>query len=427
MATFVERQDSKATPRTLQEFVEACMPAAVGQANARGGESRQKYGFLALCAEVVQLDFMLRILVDARPINPGLTGIGRYAQNLLLSLDLLDRVEVTALVGPEGAEMMAGLRRVGLLVVEHAGDEWTQVKLPALLEELNAEVLHSPLFVLPSRTSCPAVITIHDVIPRARPDLTSRDFLTFFEAHVPQAIRVSSRVVTVSNFSAHDFSEHFPEAREKLRVIPEPVSPMFRRDSPARVADVQRTYSLRPGYVLFLGTLDRRKGLESLLDAWALVKNKCSGAPDLVVAGGAGGAELDLKAAIQGRGLGRTVVTLGRVVDRDLAALYSGASVFVFPSEYEGFGLPVLEAMACGLPVVTTRTSSIPEVAGDAALLVGVNAPEELSHALIHMLSSHSVRQDHARRGYKRAAQFSVASQAGKLDKLYAELSGERR
>ena len=370
----------------------------------------------------------LRVVVDARPVNPGLTGIGRYAMGLLHSLDLVGgHVEVSAVIGPEGAEMMSGLQRVGLIVAERAGEEWTHRDLPDLLRRMKAHVLHSPLFVLPRAPGCACVTTIHDVIPRARPDLSSREFNAFFEAHAPRAARESARVVTPSEFSARDIERHLPEAAGRTVVILEPVGEQFRRPEPERMTRVLRGLGLDAGYVLFVGSLDRRKGMVTLLDAWSILVREGRDVPPLVLAGGFGGAALDVESEIRRRGIVEKVKLLGRVEDRVLPALYAGASLFVFPTYYEGFGLPVPEAMACGTPVVSSRTTSIPEVAGDAAILTTPGEPLELSRAISLILHDGALRTDLVLRGARRAAEFSLARQAESLRGLYESIALEAR
>lgn len=357
---------------------------------------------------------MLRVLVDARSVHPGLTGIGRYAQNLLRSLDVLLGVDTTAVVGSAGVDMLEDLNRVAPLVIDGSRQD-----LGDLADRLGTHVIHSPLFTLPARLPCRAVTTVHDVIPRARPDLTSPEFSAFFEDHIEDAIRRSDAIVTVSKFSGDDLHKYFPAATGKTHVVHEPVDPDFRSTGPELTRAVLQKLGLIPGYALFVGSMDRRKGITDLLDAWGLLAGQGKPVPDLVLVGSGGGAQLNVDNEIARRGLSSRVRALGRVSDNDLVAVYTSASVFVFPSLYEGFGLPVLEAMACGTPVVTTNVSSLPEVAGDAAILVEPGSPARLAEAVRRILQDQTRRSELVARGLARVKRFSVAAQAEKLEQLY--------
>lgn len=364
---------------------------------------------------------MLRVLVDARSVHPGLTGIGRYAQSLLRSLDVLLGVDTTAVIGSAGVDLLNRLNRVSPLVIDGSRQD-----MGNLAERLGAQVFHSPLFMLPARLPCRAVATIHDVIPRARPDLTSPDFSAFFENHIEDAIRRSDAIVTVSKFSGEDLKKHFPMAAGKTHVVHEPVNPDFRRTDPELTGAVLRKLGLSPGFALFVGSMDRRKGITDLLDAWSLLGKGGKSVPDLVLVGSGGGAQLNIDVEVSKRELGSRVHALGRIPDEDLAAVYSSAAVFVFPTLYEGFGLPVLEAMACGTPVVTTNTSSLPEVAGDAAILEEPGSPGRLAEAVRRILQDQSLRGELVAKGLARAKRFSVSAQAEKLEHLYRAICGGR-
>lgn len=310
--------------------------------------------------------------------------------------------------------------------MRNAGAAWSSLELPDLLARLDADVFHSPLFVLPSVRPCACVATIHDVIPRARPDLTSADFSNFFEASVPHAIQAAARIVTVSEFSKGDILRYFPDAAGKVEVVYQPIAPQFRQLAPDEARRHLGVLGLDPGFALFVGAIDRRKGLVFLLDAWALLP--ASGArPLLVIAGAPSGDALNLNTEVAQRGLGKRVRLLGRVSDDHLPALYGGASAFIFPTLYEGFGLPVLEAMACGTPVVTTGCSSLPEVSGGAAVLVAPESARELADGIQRILSDRALAADLKRRGLLRAAEFSLECQARQMRSLYEAVAREAR
>lgn len=346
-----------------------------------------------------------------RAAHAGFSGIGRYAANLLISLHRRHpAVEVLGLATP--ASMNYLRPHTDAPLVGGRIDE-LDLALPDLLRDLGTDVYHTPLFVLPPIRSCRCVCTIHDAIPAVRPDLCPADFAAFFKRHAASAARAADHVVTVSESSRRDLVGEVGIDPGRISVVYEPVSPIF---APRAPEEVDRL-GVRPGYILSVGALDRRKNLTGLFRACARL-----GGPPLVVVGGGSGDGSDAPAEAAKLGLANRVQFLGRVDDETLATLYSGAEVFVFPSFYEGFGLPVVEAMACGAPVVASNSSSIPEVAGDAALLVDPHDPDAIAEAIAAVLSAPALRQTMIRKGFERARRFTTDAQAEGLLRIYRRL-----
>lgn len=353
----------------------------------------------------------IRIVVDVRAAHAGLSGIGRYAANLLISLHRRHPdIKVLGLATPASMDYLAPHTDAPLL---NGGIDEPNLALPDLLRDLGADVYHTPLFVLPPIRSCRCICTIHDAIPAVRPDLCPAEFAGFFKRQAASAARAADHVVTVSESSRRDLVRELGIDPGRISVVYEPVSPIFAPRAPEGVDRL----GLRPGYILSVGALDRRKNLTGLFRACARL-----GGPPLVVVGGGSGDGFDAAAEAVRLGLADRVQFLGRVDDETLATLYSGAGVFVFPSFYEGFGLPVVEAMACGAPVVASNTSSIPEVAGDAALLVDPHDPEAIAGAIAAVLSTPTLRQTMIRKGFERARRFTTDAQAEGLLRIYRRL-----
>jgi alpha-1,3-rhamnosyl/mannosyltransferase len=297
--------------------------------------------------------------------------------------------------------------------------------LPDLLRRLGADVYHTPIFVLPAVRACRYLCTIHDVIPRARPDLAPAEFTRFFNEHVGRALKAASHIVTVSEYSKRDCIRHLSLDPGFVTAIHEPVSPLFHPRSAEECADALRGLGLRPGFILSVGAIDRRKNLGRLVEAYGLLRKGKADVPPLVIVGAPSGDGFDLDTEVATRGLRKEVRILGRVPDEAMTRLYSSAGVFVFPSLYEGFGLPVVEAMASGTPVVASKASSLPEVAGDAAVLVDPENAEEIRSAMERVLADADLRADLARRGLGRAAGFSLERQGERLLELYRRLIRE--
>ena len=365
----------------------------------------------------------MRVVLDLRAAHPRLTGIGRYAANLLLSLEKVGQgLELAALTTSAGKEFLGDRPGVAVHVIEQGRSGWTELALPDLLHSLRADVFHSPLFVLPPVRSCPCILTVHDVIPAVRPDLTHDSFAQFFQRNIGPAIRGASRLVTVSIHSQEDLVRIYPQACHRTVPIYEPVSPIFKAIPPMDVEPVLRRLRLAPGYLLSVGAIDRRKNLGGLLDAYALLRVEVSHVPPLVVVGEPSGDGFDAEAQAARLNLGGAVRFLGRVPDHDLACLYCGASALVFPSFYEGFGLPVVEAMASGTAVITSNVSSLPEIAGDAALLVDPVDVRSIKEAMRRILGDLGLRSSLVEKGLRRASEFSLERQGQRLAALYSDV-----
>jgi len=370
----------------------------------------------------------LRIALDLRCVHPNLTGIGRYGANVILSVESASSQHsffaITTAAG--GAYLDAvGLRSPRLIA--DSSPSWERFALPDLLHDLRVDLVHSPLFVLPTLRSYASIITVHDVIPFVRPDICPPSFLEFFRQHIQPAVRRATHIVTVSDHSRSDLMRALSVEPSRITAIHEPVSPLFSTGARADDNAVLARLDIRPGFVLSVGAIDRRKNLDTLLEAFQPLRNRMAAAPSLVVVGGPSGDGYDLGAAIAARHLGDVVRTLGRVSDSDLAALYRAATALAFPSLYEGFGLPVVEAMASGTPVLASNASSLPEVAGDAAVLLPPTDADAWTRALIRIVEDEALRSDLVARGLERARHFSIERHGAALLALYERVVEGRR
>jgi glycosyltransferase involved in cell wall biosynthesis len=367
----------------------------------------------------------MRIIVDLRSVHPGLTGIGRYAQNLALSLETLDgHISLLGITSESGMEFLRGTIQSPLIPVPTLDRRWDEVGLPELLRREKADVYHTPLFVLPCIRTCISITTIHDVIPLSRPDLSAPGFTTFFHANLKNALRRATHLVTVSEFSRKDCLKHCDIPPDRITAVQEPVSPHFGPRKPEESARILEGWGLTAGFILSVGALDRRKNIGGLLEAYRLLREEVPEAPLLAIVGASSGDAFDLDLEVGKRGLTEHVRALGRVSDEVLAHLYSAAEAFAFPSLYEGFGLPVLEAMASGTPVIASASTSLPEVVGDAAILVDPENPREIKDALARILKDSALRASLVKKGFARASQFSLKRHGEHLYDLYSRLAG---
>ncbi|MBI5394540.1 MAG: glycosyltransferase family 4 protein [Verrucomicrobia bacterium] len=322
-----------------------------------------------------------RVTVNGRYVFQKVTGQQRYARELVRRFG--DRV---ALVQPGRGG--TGIR----------GHLWEQTVLPF---RTGGRLLWSPSATGPLAVER-QVVTIHDAISLDHPEWFDWKFGAWYRALLPRLMRRARRVLTVSNFSRDRLLEHARVPAEKFVVTYLGVDPKFHPASAEEIAAVRRKLELPEAYVLTVASLEPRKNMARLLQAWELHRAPFKGI-GLVIAGGAG-------KVFRGTGLGSVsagVKLTGYVDDADLPALYSGALAFAFPSLCEGFGLPPLEAMACGAPVVTSNTSSLPEICGKAAVLVEPQDVGSIADGLRQVVGSASLRDELRRRGLEHVRPFT--------------------
>lgn len=295
---------------------------------------------------------------------------------------------------------------------------WEQTQLARLSQGL--DLLHGLAFAAPLAAVCPTVVTVHDLsflrFPEAfRP--FNRGYLSLFTR---LSTRRAARVIAVSESTRQDVIALCGVPPGRVVTVPNGVGPEFCPADPASVAAFRAQKELPDAFILFLGTLEPRKNLLRLLEAYTQLRGRGTGRlPPLIIAGGKGWYYEDIFARARELNLLDAVRFPGYIPAEELPWWYRAAHVFVYPSRYEGFGLPVLEAMACGTPVITSTVSSLPEVAGDAALLVPPDDVAALTDALARVLASPALHAELRDAGLRRAAQFSWAATAAATADVY--------
>jgi glycosyltransferase involved in cell wall biosynthesis len=288
---------------------------------------------------------------------------------------------------------------------------WTHLGLGPEIRRRPPDVLFVPAHVIPLRCVVPSVVTLHDLgfrhYPGAHP-LVARLYLDWSTGH---SAREARRVIVDSQATADDLQRLYPIPETKSRVVYPGVDPALAPvRAPDRLAAVQSRYDLPHPYILHVGSLHPRKNLARLVQAFAQVREQYREPLDLVLAGLRGWRYESLLSEVARLGLENHVRFPGYVADEDMAALYSGARVLAFPSLYEGFGFPVLEAMACETPVVCSDTSSLPELVGEGAITFPPTDVEAMATALLRVLTDESLRQTLIARGRERASRFTWES-----------------
>ena len=372
----------------------------------------------------------MRIAFDGTTLRPGRTGVGYYSEHLLRHLVSEQPDDEIIVVSNQAIDTTTPLpSRVQIATSSYRVPRmvWMQMFAPRLLERLRPDVVHFTNGMVPLVSRVPTVVTIHDMsltlYPRYHPPrrvLLNRPF-------VDLAARRADAIITVSESAKDDITRIYKLSPERVHVVHEAAAPAFRPVTDAAVLRrVRDQYGLSDRFILSVGSIEPRKNLPTLIEAFAR-RHKTGELPhQLVCAGPYGWLSGDLDERIDRLRVANAIRFTGYVPFEDLSALYTLAEMFVFPSIYEGFGLPIIEAMAAGTPVVTTRTGSLGEVAGDAAFYVDRLNPEALGDAMVQ-LSRDPVRRHELRtRGLSRARAFSWDRSARETRDIYQQVAEAR-
>ena len=349
----------------------------------------------------------MKIAFDLRRI--GNLGIGRYMKCLVESITAqAPGHEYLLILPPHGEQLVHAPNAKKLCTPLKYYSFHEQFELPRILSRYKADLLHGPHFLLPLVRPCPAVATIHDVIYMACPeDLPSLAGRLYYRAMMTACSRMATCLITDSKHSKGEIVRYLHADPAKIEVIYPAVDPFFQSAvDPAEVASVRSTFGIDSDYILCVGIYKPRKNHARLLKAFQLL-HKSGIQSQLVIAGPMGEGEPLLRHLAAELGITDHVLFTGFVNDHYLRALYSGARVCVCPSLYEGFGFTVLEAMACGTPVVCSSATSLPEVAGKAAIYFDPQKPEEMAVQLCRVLSDDAVRASLIAHGCKNLLRFS--------------------
>jgi glycosyltransferase involved in cell wall biosynthesis len=301
---------------------------------------------------------------------------------------------------------------------------WEQLALPIELARVRPDLLHALSFISPVAWRGRSVVTVYDLSFMRFPHLFNRGNRLYLRNFCPPSLRRADRVITISEHARQDVIELCGVRPERVTAILLAADERFRPASPEAIATFRERHNLPERFVLYLGTLEPRKNVEVLVRAYAHLRQQGSVDHILVLAGARGWQYNPIFDLVRDLGLESFVRFPGYVPDEEQALWYSSATVFAFPSLYEGFGLPLLEAMACGTPVVASRASSLPEVVGDAGLLVDPASRDELSLALRQILEDTDQQQSLAQAGLERAQTFSWRRTAAETIQVYRDVLG---
>lgn len=371
-----------------------------------------------------------RIAIDAHMVGTHETGNETYIRGLIQGLRAVDA----------GNEYLLYTTDPGLLPTALTGENFRPRRIapgsniPRLGYAMPRAAWHDRLdllhvtYTLPPLLRCRSVVAVHDISYVFFPEAFSPRDRFLLSMTVPLSMRRASRVVTLSEATRRDIIRHYKVPGRQVVAIPLAAEEHFRpvRDD-ATLARVRAQYGLPERYILAVGNLQPRKNLGRLIEAFAALRRDGRIAHRLALVGKGLWKESEVFGTIREHGLQEEVIATGYIPDADLPAIYSGADAFVYPSLYEGFGLPPVEAMACGAPVITSNTSALPEVVGDAAITVTPTDTGAIAAALERVLGDEGLRRELRARGYERVARFTWRETARRTLAVYeAALAGAR-
>lgn len=369
---------------------------------------------------------MSTIGIDTRWLAIPASGIGQYITSLIRGLEHIDQTNQYKLWGTPAKYVSASnFQNVPFQgKCQYAWENlWHFTKWP------NADVIgpktdlwhFTNYSTMP--TSRPYVLTVYDLVQHYYPEYVAEKTLKRLQKYLPRSLEKAEHILTISEASKRSFVEVMGVPEEKITVTLLAAEQIFHDPVPATQRKaVAEKYSLPADYVLAVGTLEPRKNLRTLLEAYATLKSDQR--QPLVVVGGQGWSFDQTKALIGELGLTQEVIFTGYVPDEDLPAIYAGSTVFVFPTHYEGFGIPVAEAMAVGVPVICSNTSSVPEVAGDAARMFDPKNVKELAEALQEVLGSSRIQKQMAADSKRQGQKFSWVETARQTHAVYERVLG---
>lgn len=367
----------------------------------------------------------MRVVVDARTAIPHFPGIGRYVSNLLESMARLEEDLSLHIIKPppsRGSFVLPDLPAT--LVPDSAFSFRQQLVLPRIVRNIKPSLYHSPYYMMPYRMPVPVVLTCYDLIPMIYRQYFSVFQRTAFVIAHRFALRTASHIIAISEATKSDLVRYFSVEPERVTAIPLAADTAFSPVKGKDIAIMRNKYGIPDRYVLYVGINKPHKNLLMLLKAWGILM--CNGQTEghsLVIAGYWDPRYPDAKRYVINNGLDKTVHIIGDVQEHDLPSLYSGATAFIYPSLYEGFGLPLLEAMACGTPVMCGNVSSLPEVTGEAAAYFDPVNAGEIADTMGEVLASRKNREVLQEKGFARARLFLWEQTALRTVQVYKKVA----
>ncbi|QII11037.1 putative mannosyltransferase B [Candidatus Kuenenia stuttgartiensis] len=370
----------------------------------------------------------MNIGINALSIRNQYAGIGVYTINLIKALSQIDRNNRYVLfLNPENYHGFKVEQDNFENVLVHAPFHkyyiWEQIYLPFVLKKKKIDILHGPRNVLPLLCKIKSVVTIHDLAFLLFPEVMKFNPFNYWSVFVKRSAVKADHIISVSESTKKDIVRLYNISDHKITVTHEACNNSFKRiEDESALKRISQKYELPERFILYVGTIEPRKNLNVVLEAMDILKKNNLNIK-LVIVGKKGWLYAGFFDTLQSLGLGNNVIFTGYVPAEDLPGIYNLAEIFVYPSKYEGFGLPLLEAMSCGVPVIASNISSIPEVLGDAGTLVRPDDPKEFAHKIYELLTDKEIRVKMSSKGFERTKSFSWEKVAQKTLTVYENIN----
>lgn len=377
----------------------------------------------------------MKILVDAIPMTGLLTGIARYLRNLYGTMSLMDQVETSYFDGRTMVDSMPPLadsmkwqqttKAVRSLpdpvVFGLRAARWLKYEyyLNRICKKRSFSIYHETAFTPAKLTSVPTVYSVYDLSLRRYRETHPKERVWLFEYFIKTRLQYADHILTISEFIRQEIIDEFKVSPSMVTAVPLAPDPLFAPSAPNLVKTVKLKYHLPDDYLLFVSSLEPRKNIDLLIQALTMADTDIP----LVLVGWQGWGEKNWLEKIKNNNLKSRIIFTGHVPDHDLCAVYTGATALVYPSLYEGFGLPIVEAMACNCPVICSDTASMPEVAGGAAFLIDPARSDDLAMAIEKIVYDTQIRRDLVEKGCSRAANFTWKSTAEQTLEVFKKVA----
>ncbi|MBI6874066.1 glycosyltransferase family 4 protein [Clostridium aciditolerans] len=372
----------------------------------------------------------MRIGIDGRAAKwyRG-TGIGTYTYQLINCLNKIDNINNYLLFMPENCEADLSFKdnfHLNNISEGNNNSFWDEVNIPNILKGSDIELYHVPQngVGLPENKECNFMITLHDVIPYKMPETVSDRYLKIFHEHIPKVVSACDGIITVSDYSKKDIMEAFNFPENKIFVTPlasEDIYKPLNRDLSKKIA--KKYYSIDKDFILYVGGFSPRKNIIGLIESFSKLLSIYKKDISLVIAGKKGKSYDSYKKRAEELGISDKVIFPGFIPIEHLPYIYNAAKLFAYPSFYEGFGLPPIEAMSCGVPVVASNATSVPEVVGNGGLLINPNDVDDLCYSMFRVLLDDDLRERLILSGIVKASELSWQKTAHQTINAYNKIS----
>ncbi len=365
----------------------------------------------------------MRIGIRISPLASSMTGIPVYVHNIIRELSDIDSENEYFLYTNKKIPFKLELgNNFHIILVDKPYPKfqlWYQIGLPYRIKKDKLDLYHDTLFLLPFAVrKIPSIITIYDLSGLIMPEYHNLR-VSITSKLIPSSIKRAKRIIAISEFTKNEIERLFPFAKGKIDVVLCGVNPDFHPIAKDKISEIRKKYKLPEKFIMFLGTIEPRKNLIGLLKAYSKIHKKIS--HKLVIVGGKGWKYSNIFETIETLQIKSDVIFTGFIPTEDLPAIYNAADIFVYPSIYEGFGIPLLESMASGTPVITSNISSMPEVVGEAGLLADPYSIEDIAEKIVMLAQDCSLRNILSEKGIERAKMFSWKKSAKKVLDIYKE------